>query len=722
MRLQFHPSDCGFSPPKLLEPLESRTLLAASFASVGFLHGADTHALPSADVWATEGSLNNALGAAGSVFDDGPADRAYSRALWYDSITNLGDGRFLRNPGHGYLGANVERNGARFLTDDGYRAGWYFTDYGSSTQELELFVQTGSVTESSYYGNYRYNILNYSTTNHTYSASSGRMTIDSDKVTYAASVGTVPYTSSTLRAMLPNGALSTARDEYFYRSKGGSTVIFADMSTDGSISLGAAVLENFAPTRDQMVGGYLFAYAAVTSINVQFRQYYLDLEPDGDYRIYDLDAYDDGNRDALERGFWSISGSNLLLDVDKSDDSLTLVIGEGLTLLGVKGNTKTSTTPYFGLATKAAPKPADVGPAPVFSVPAVNEFSRQAVFEIESDKKWYRTDLIIAAGGPNITGPMVTWVDAKDGRTYAAAVTASGLVLYSQSLSHAWSYRNLTTEITGAVAITSELQVMAGPDDTIHLTGLSPAGDLIRYYQNGALRQDGSFSWSSQNISTEQLAPQGLTTPAFTGLRSYATSWNGLNIAGLDDTGVIWSVWWAPGLANWQVSNLTTAYNAEALSGGLTVYLTSWGGINIAGTGVDGHLRVTWWVPSLGGEWRQADLTTDTGGPLLDPPSVSSYVSSWGGLNISGVDQATGKVVVYWWSPERTALGWAVSNLSDAVPSGSLSLTAPLQGVAGSDGSLNVFGYNNTSFVRYYWEPNSSWLVQNLTQISTPRA
>ena len=98
--------------------------------------------------------------------------------------------------------------------------------------------------------------------------------------------------------------------------------------------------------------------------------------------------------------------------------------------------------------------------------------------------------------------------------------------------------------------------------------------------------------------------------PALVGpIISYVTDWNGLNIAGLDASGNIQSIWWAPGMDLWRTDNLSAITGASPIAGGLTCYLTSWGGINLAGVDASGDVTVSWWVPSFGGNWVSTNLT-----------------------------------------------------------------------------------------------------------------
>ncbi|MCC6678270.1 MAG: hypothetical protein IT436_14110 [Phycisphaerales bacterium] len=313
------------------------------------------------------------------------------------------------------------------------------------------------------------------------------------------------------------------------------------------------------------------------------------------------------------------------------------------------------------------------------------------------------------------SGATISWFDPADQVQYAAQCTATGTRVFKQATGNSWSSTTISTAISGAIPIADQLQVMVGPDGTVHLTGLTATGDLVRYYKPA-----GGADWQFENLSDDQLTPYGQTTPSFdlrTPLITYVTSWGGLNIAGLDAAGNIHSVWWAPGMDGWRASNLTATYKAHVLAGGLTAYLTSWGGINLAGLDGDGHLQVTWWVPSMGGNWSQADLKVLAGGPTFQLGSLSSYVSSWGGLNIAGRNRDTGAVEVYWWSPARVgeAVEWATAPISQLVGTAVPALSN-LRGLAGDDQSLNVFATTvDGQVVRLFWLPGADWKYENIT-------
>ncbi|MGE3108689.1 MAG: hypothetical protein AB7G11_06110 [Phycisphaerales bacterium] len=736
-------------PGAVMELLEARALFAGDFASVGMRF--ETFGLGNldGDVLLSEGFIDDSLNVFGDVFSSSNFDRTRVDTLPYDFIEQVGNGRYIRHPDRGSFGTTLESNGARFLDADGFPAGWWYGDFGGGDKEAEFIVERPtSATYSDFVGEWRFSMLTFDQGDEDFDNGYGVLSIDFDDVRFLRDSGRVPHTISSIDVVTDRGRLTTDAGEYFYLSKDKSVLIFADMAEhDGVVSIGVAVRMTPTLSRDQLIGGYLlqwtFADAPASdgpNGEVDFRQRFLNLEADGDYRIWDLDDWDSGNDEneyAISRGFWRLSGDRLILERRDSDDVVVMAVSPNMsTLVPLSLDDGDIFSPVLGLATRAFPDgmqpPPPMGVDPVIAVPADmggggGQITRPLVYALGTDDVWEVVDLIHEAGGPTPTGPAVSWIDSKDGHAYAAAPSSIGLVLYSQPGSGTWTYRVLTDEIVNAQPIASAVQVMTAPDGNVTLTGLNSAGELVRYYQTG-VRNDFTpeFRWFFSNIETSDLGPQGLETPEFVGpLVSYATTWGGLNVAGLDSSGAIWSVWWAPGLARWTVTNLSQTSGAVPLVGGLAVYLTPWRGINLAGIDSAGNLQVTWWVPQFGGNWAASNLTIETLGPRLRPDSMSTYVAAWGGLNIVGLDVNTSEVRVYWWAPERTSLGWAITTLSTAVPPASPRIVdRPLMGLAAEDNSLNVFGYTaGGSFIRYYWKPGfgGAWQAQDLTLVAVDR-
>lgn len=349
------------------------------------------------------------------------------------------------------------------------------------------------------------------------------------------------------------------------------------------------------------------------------------------------------------------------------------------------------------------------------TVTTLDPFGRPLVFQQDATGAWKATDLHAWLGGPLLTKQVVSWTDPKDGNTYAAAPSPIGLLLFRQERADgSWELTNLTDTISGSSIITSEITVFTDRSDTVKIAGRNNAGHIVLYHQLPHDPSASRFSWSFINLSEDHLTPQGLTTPVFTGnLVSYVTEWDGQNIAGLDASGRIHVVWWAPGLAQWRTDDLSAITGAPAISGGLTVYLTSWGGINLAGADPSGKVSVTWWVPSFGGDWLTSNLSDQFDGPALRGVSMASYVTPWGGLNIAGLDES-GNLVIYWWAPGLA--DWSISPISDLVAGAKLP-AGSIRGLAADDGSISLMGRHasDAHVLRYWWVPGGSWQMEDLT-------
>ena len=352
-----------------------------------------------------------------------------------------------------------------------------------------------------------------------------------------------------------------------------------------------------------------------------------------------------------------------------------------------------------------------------------NSDGSQTVFQYDPDSgEWVVSALALEAQKPE--GPSIeTFIDPKNGLTYGAVATPNGVLLYRNSdrTNGDWDVRNLSAEAGSTETLSGSLTSFMDPlSEKMYLGALNAAGDLILFFQTGQIDNRGFYRWESRNVAQVDLAANGLTMPALTGvLSSYTAPWGGLNIAGLDADGDLHSLWFAPGLSDgyWRTANLTTITGAPELAGRVTPWVTSWGAINLVGTTLDGSVVATWWLPQFGNAWRQSDLTALVGGPRVVINSIDSYFKDWGGQNIAGVDQATGKVVVYWWAPGIINGEWQVANLSNIIAGSDLPYANVSVGsVPGGD--THIFATNTDGdVVRYSWDFGSNlWDFQNLTE------
>lgn len=338
-------------------------------------------------------------------------------------------------------------------------------------------------------------------------------------------------------------------------------------------------------------------------------------------------------------------------------------------------------------------------------------------------------------------GPMITWTQPGWTNPFIALGTEDGLILLepivngtggsgghpTQSYIERYEARNLTTLTAGAAPITQGLTTLLPRTSLRIIAGLTAEGDLAMYGMTGQMVYvPGTVSaWTYANLFDQVLRPTGLPEPRFDvqthgDLVSYVTSWGGLNIAGVDaDTGDVVVFWHAPGLSGWRYSNLDSSLADPAAATGvshLSVYLTSWGGINIVG---GDNLGVYWWAPGLGGTWRFDRLTDVVAdGPALVADTLTSYVTPWGGLNVAGLDQA-GTLWVYWWTPTTA---WTAETIDDALNDrdASVERAGRLQSTVTNEGRISIF--TRSPFgdpLRYSWAPGLAWSLTDLNSIAT---
>jgi len=348
-------------------------------------------------------------------------------------------------------------------------------------------------------------------------------------------------------------------------------------------------------------------------------------------------------------------------------------------------------------------------PGDALTVATTDRAGRFITYTQDTEGAWYFTDVSSATDAPRPSGQVTIWTRAGDPNTYGAAPSAQGLILYTRDDTGSWTFRNLTAEVVGSTNITGATTTYLDGEHLAHIAGIDGAGQLVLFIELP------DRSWVYTNLTADHLFAQELTPPDLTGpLISYVTSWGGQNIAGLDADGNIQSVWWAPGMELWRTDNLSAITGAPPITGGLSVYLTGWGGINLAGADASGNVTVTWWVPEFGGDWANTNLTQAFAGPTLASASINSYTTPWGGLNVMGLN-SDGKIVVYWWAPGMDV--WEVAPLTDVIP-GATAPGGAIRGVTSPEGTINLLGIRADGHVlRYHWSIGGQWLVDDLTMM-----
>jgi hypothetical protein len=333
---------------------------------------------------------------------------------------------------------------------------------------------------------------------------------------------------------------------------------------------------------------------------------------------------------------------------------------------------------------------------------------------------WVLVDLSGVSGIDVILGdPQVvvdpTFANNASHGTYVAVTTAAGVVLVWNE-GGTWTSRNLTEELA-APAIAGDLVSFTTIARQVVLAGFTAGGDMVIYFQTISAPSPVEATWQATNLY-EYLRGLGEATPEFVSdLTPYITSWNGLNIAGLDASGNIWTIWTGGGLELWHSSNISAITGAPALVGNVAAYTTEWGGINLAGIDTNGDLTVSWWVPQFEGNWVNSNMSQLFGGPDLQGESMTAYVTPWNSLNIAGLDE-NGDVVQYWWVPPPEPDVWNIDNLTVNESVSMPRFAGRLSGLATFDSRLNVVGQSEDGHIlRVWWSPSTGWQFEDLTAL-----
>ncbi|HWQ28325.1 MAG TPA: hypothetical protein VNN12_04810, partial [Dehalococcoidia bacterium] len=429
-------------------------------------------------------------------------------------------------------------------------------------------------------------------------------------------IGNLPMNDSSgalsvnvaISALNADGTMTLVGDRIGYLAADLGTFVFVDQNAGDGV-LDIAVFSRFqsAPSLASAAGTYRVGLLGVEGegfVPVGFTGIFL-LHEDGTLESADLFDFDAGFG-FDEAATWSTSVDRVRLEF------------EGFELRGTVGNDAASLllsgmigdVPVLAVATRTVPADAEVAD-PISSVPLLDPDDAPLVFERDENGTWRWYDLSEDTSGPDAVAQVVSWVDPKDGRHYVAALKDGDVFLYKHETDDTWEVRNLTTETGATESIAGGLCSMIDAlNSLVLIIGITDEGDIFAYVQTGGKNAQGEYAYFQYNISEFELRPNGEHEPEFVGeLITYTPSWGAVHIAGLDAAGDIWSVWWAPGVEHWHSNNLSDDTGAAPIVGGLSAYLTSWDAINLVGIDAAGNLQVTWWLPSFGGDWAHNNLT-----------------------------------------------------------------------------------------------------------------
>lgn len=324
---------------------------------------------------------------------------------------------------------------------------------------------------------------------------------------------------------------------------------------------------------------------------------------------------------------------------------------------------------------------------------------------------WTASGALTGGTATDSRGQIVVWTDHADGKPYALYVGFVGgeptLRLYSLETSPIL----LVEPFEGPTRAMTALRDEGG---RLVLAGYGADGSLVMAERTDALAGTPG-AWRFVNVSTEHLALQSIATPEWVSRPSaFTTIWGAMNIVGLDADGQAMAVWKAPGMRLWRADNLTASAGGPKLAGGLTTFVTDWNSMNVIGTDEAGDTVALWWVPGIGDSWVVSNLSENAGASRrLQPGTVTSFVTAWGGLNVVGIADE-GAVVALWWAPGMNT--WVESELSAAAPIGQPRFAGPLTAAWTAVGTSVIAGVmSNGDVAGLFWAPGSSWIFDDLT-------
>lgn len=729
----------GRCEPAVSERLEQRVLLAG-FAGIGFEVGQN-----GIDAIIVEGETSSSGLTSGSLFRSGASGRVADGAFGRVWIEQRPGGKLVLRPGDNTTPYDAEL-GASFFGSLGFPAGWFAgVDQTDPFGQFSFMVERpAAATAADLSGNWVWSTYQWNPTSGDASVLSGTLSASGNfMLWFATGLGVAPIARTTeITTVGEEGTFLTNRGEHLYLNATKDVLLTIDMrESDGDLSIGIAVRADTSVTTAEIAGGYRLGLGATPGATASFFQtgdarvgaIYLDLQANGNARLYGMADYDAGDLSNPSSGTWSLSGSTVTLVLGSSANVLRFSVADN-------GSSLVSYTPVsgtiaaariIGLATRATPVGNPAIELVSYEAALVGAGNRPTFYELRSDGVWREIDLIATATGssPQTTPgiEIITWTDTKDSLVYVATTTATGTYLYRRSASGTWTVRDLTAELSAtAEPIVSGLTVFAsagaGPR-LVTIAGLAGDGDLIMYRQTGTTSVVG-YVYGYNDVADEFLRPIGREMPQFVGpLVSYVTPWNGQNIAGLNASGQIEVIWNSPAInGHWVLSNLSTITGAPAFNGGLTVYQTRWRGINIVGVDSAGTVITTWWVPQFAGFWATSNLTSVAigGGPLLQGDSIVAFTTPDGGLNIAGRN-GEGELELYWWVP-NTDNKWKIRELTASQPESLERPVGRLQALVRPDGSISLFGRSaDGDVVRSFWEPAlpvDQWWLENVSTLS----
>ncbi|MBX3315558.1 MAG: hypothetical protein KF902_01700 [Phycisphaeraceae bacterium] len=586
--------------PAALESLESRVVLAATeIAAVGLSYDFsqfDPEIPPTYRSYTLLGSVSDENVMRYRMRWDGAAGAGPASPVRDAQLVLTDNGAFRYQTPYWTSGSST---GAQFLPEDGYTVGWWRghkmkddivgdTPYVAHSEE-QFIVAVGAPTMpfAAALGNYRFSMIERDTQTGIETIRTGRIAIqrggDERNVTFYEAATDRLLFQTSVTSWTGGSRFTTSAGQQFFLSADGSTLIFADVASgDRSIHAGVAVRIDREATAEEVAGTYhILQRGRYSRESISWT---LTLSPDGTFESR-------GEYVSSDHGSWFVyKNSEIVLRSDSGSPESRYVIstsGAGLLHIGA------SVSPprlAFGTRATIAPSRSD----PVLGVPSVGADGEGLVFIDRTNAPWTVTDVAEASGGPRANGPLLTWFDSRTGLARAAASTDRGLTVYSELANGMWTFEVLGETLGTGTVLRPEIATTTGPGGSRNIVGLSTEGDLIRY----VLPRSPGASWNEWNLSENQLDWRGLATPQYIGrIVATATSWGGLNIAGIDSSGHLVTVWTSLTAGRWYISNLSEYAGVTSPLTGLDVAAAGSRGIHFSAINASGKITIVSWKP-----------------------------------------------------------------------------------------------------------------------------
>ncbi len=268
---------------------------------------------------------------------------------------------------------------------------------------------------------------------------------------------------------------------------------------------------------------------------------------------------------------------------------------------------------------------------------------------------WSWRNLSSDLGAPVMSN--LTVLSGQDASVSIVGVQAGGDLAMIRKDAGDWSYQNLSDDLRSqgfaTPVFTTALASYVTPWDARNIVGLDAQGQIQAVWW-----APGMTRWRSDNLS------QATGAPAMQGdITAYTLPWGHMAIVGLNG-GRALATWWTPelGAGNWQTVDLSAQTGAPELRpGSISSFTTAWNAQNIVGLDSSGQLSVLWWAPGMTDWYVSSNLVA--GAPEAGGP-VRGVASPTGTINLVGLSPS-GDVTRYYWNPGGDG-AWRFENISQA--------------------------------------------------------